>query len=303
MALLRVEAEKLSNNDLVAGIIEEIIDKDDLFALLPFVKTEGKAYVYNRENTISEGDFLDPVSDTVNEGAATFSEITAKLRVLAGDVDVDKFLMTTMGDTNNQLAIQLAQKAKGIARKFRRTLAIGDSGANAKEFDGVAVLNDAGQEIIAGANGAALTLSMLDELIDAVPNGADVIMMRSGTIRAYRALLRSSAGGTDAAMMQLENFNGRPIMTHNGVPIITNDFLPGDEVQGTENAACSVYAIRMNEVDGLHAIYGGDSAGIQVEDIGTVQNKDAVRYRMKWYVGTALKSTKSMARLKGVNNI
>lgn len=302
MALLRAEAEKLSNNDLVAGIIEEIIDKDDLFAVLPFVKTEGKAYVYNRENTISEGSFLDPVSDAVPEGAATFTEVTAKLRVLAGDVDVDKFLMATMGDTNNQLAIQLAQKAKGMARKFRRTLAIGDSVGNPKEFDGVAKLVDAGQEIEAGANGAALTLSMLDELLDSVPNGADAIMMRSGTARAYRGLLRTTAGGTDAAMMQLENF-GRPMLTHNGVPIIINDFLPGNEVQGTETAACSIYALRLNEVDGMHAIYGGDSAGIVLEDIGTVQNKDAVRYRMKWYVGSALKSTKSLARLKGLTNI
>ena len=60
MPLLKTEAEKLSNNDLVAGVIEEIIDREDLFAVLPFVKTEGKAYVYNRENTVSEGAFIDP---------------------------------------------------------------------------------------------------------------------------------------------------------------------------------------------------------------------------------------------------
>ena len=44
-------------------------------------------------------------------------------------------------------------------------------------------------------------------------------------------------------------------------------------------------------------------AGIAVEDIGTIQNKDAVRWRVKWYVGTALKATHSVARLKGVTNI
>lgn len=301
MALLKVEAEKLSNNDLVAGVIEEIIDKEDLFAVLPFVRTEGKAYVYNRENTLSEGAFLAP-NATITEEASTFTEVTTNLRILAGDVDVDKFLASTMSDTSDQLAIQLAAKAKGMARKFRRTLAIGDNGTNADEFDGIAQLNVAGQEIIAGANGAALTLSMLDELLDAVPNGADAIFMRPGTIRAYRNLLRTTSGGTDAAMMQLENF-GRPMLTHNGVPILTNEFLPGDEVQGTENAACSIYAIRMNEVDGLHALYGGESAGIVIENIGTVQNKDALRHRLKWYCGLALKSTKSMARLKGITNI
>lgn len=302
MPLLRAEAEKLSNNMLERGVIEEIIDKEDLFAVLPFQKIEGKAYVYNREATLSEGDFIDPVNDTVPEGAATFTEVTTKLRVLAGDVDVDKFLDATMGDHNPQKAVQIAQKAKGLARKFRRTLALGDSSVNTKEFDGVAQLCAADQVISAGTDGNALSLSMLDELLDAVPNGADVIMMRSGTIRAYRALLRST-GGLEPAHVMMENF-GRPMLTHNGVPIIVNDFLPGDEDQGTAvDSTCSIYAMRLNEADGLHAIYGGQSAGIVLEDIGTVQNKDATRTRLKWYCGTALKSTKSLARVKGVTNV
>ena len=301
MALLKVEAEKLSNNMLEAGVIEEIIDKDDLFAVLPFKKVEGKAYVYNRENALSEGAFIDPVSDTVAEGAATFTEITAKLRVLAGDVDVDKFLETTMGDTNSQKAIQIAQKAKGLARKFRSTIAIGDNGTNAKEFDGLSKLVAAGQTFSAGTNGAALTFGLLDQLLDKVPNGADVIIMREGTIRALRALLRAS-GGIEPAMIMMDNF-GRPVLTHSGIPVIVNNFLPGNETEGTNSTTASIYAARMNEVDGMTALYGGNNAGIVVEDIGTVQNKDASRTRVKWYCGTALKSTKSLARVTGITNI
>lgn len=301
MPLLKAEAQKLSNNQLEAGVIEEIIDKDDLFAVLPFMNVNSKAYVYNRENTISEASFIDPVNDTVPEGAATFTEVTAYLRVLIGDVDVDKFLDTTMSDTNSQRAVQIAQKAKGLARKFRRTLANGDNATNTDEFDGIVNLVDAGQTFAADTNGAALTLSMLDELLDMVPNGADVIIMRSSVIRAFRTLLRGS-GGTDAVMLQLDNF-GKPMLTHNGVPILVNDFLPGDETQGTSNVTCSVYAARLNEADGLHGIYGGPNAGITVEDIGTVQNKDATRTRVKWYCGTALKSTKSLARLTGITNV
>lgn len=300
MALLKTEAEKLSRNELVRGVIEEIITKDSVFNLLPFVPVNGKAYVYNRESTISEGDFLDP-NDTVNEGAATFAEVTTKLRILAGDVDVDKFLMETMGDTNDQLAIQIALKGKALGRKFQRTFVAGNSGTNAKEFDGVATLVAAGQTFAAATNGGALTLSMLDQLLDLVPNGADAIFMRSGTIRAYRDLLRT-VGNTDAAMLQLENFSA-PMLTHNGVPILVNDFLPGNETQGSSSVCCSIYAARMNELDGLHGIYGGSSAGIRVEEVGTVQNKDAWRVRLKWYAGLALKSTQSLARLKGITNI
>lgn len=301
MPLLKAEAEKLSNNQLEAGVIEEIIDREDLFAVLPFMKVIGKAYVYDRENTLSEADFLDP-NDAVNEGAATFTEVVAKLRILAGDVDVDKFLASTMNDTNDQVAIQIAQKAKGLARKFRRTLATGNATTDTKSFDGIARLVDADQKIAAGTNGNALTLTMLDELLDAVPNGADVLMMRAGTIRAYRALLRAS-GGLEPAHVMMENF-GRPMLTHNGVPIIINDFLPGDETQGSSvGNTCSIYAFRANETDGLHGIYGGDNAGIAVESIGTVQNKDAWRYRVKWYAGLALKSTKSLAVVHGVTNV
>ena len=157
MGLLKAEAEKLSNNSLEAGVIEEIIEKDDLFAVIPFKKVEGKAYVYDRENTISEATFIDPL-EAVTEGAATFTEVTAKLRILAGDVDVDSFLDATMSDTNNQKATQIASKSKGLARKFRRTLAIGNNGVNAKEFDGIATLTAAGQKIVAGANAILLQL-------------------------------------------------------------------------------------------------------------------------------------------------
>lgn len=300
MPLLKVEAEKLSNNQLEAGVIEEIIERDETFALLPFMQVTGKAYVYDRENTIASADFLDP-NDTVNEAASTFTQVTAVLRILIGDVDVDKFLQSTMGDTNNQLAVQLAAKAKGLARKFKDTFVNGSTLVDAKSFDGLARLVTAGQTIDVATNGGALTLSLLDQLADQVTLGADAFVMRPGTIRAYRALLRAT-GGTDAAMMEIPNF-GVPVLAHNGTPILRNDFLPANETLGSGTNLCSVYAVRMNEADGVHGIYGGNSAGVVVEDIGTVQNKDATRTRMKWYCGLVLKSTKSLARLRGVTNI
>jgi hypothetical protein len=311
MALLLAEAKKLSNNQLELGVVEEIIDKEDLFAVLPFMAINGKAYVYNRENTLSEGDFLDP-SGTVLEGAATFTEVTTTLRILIGDVDVDKFMQGTLSDTNNQKAIQIASKAKGLTRKFRRTLMIGDSSVTSQEFDGLDKIartittDDSTRTIFAdgsGAAGAALNFSMLDKLLDAVPNGADVLFMPESVIRAFRSLLRVTGGGTSAAEIMLPAF-GRPMLTHNGIPILTNNFIPVNETQGTSTGiTTSVYAARLNESDGLHGIYGGGTAGLVVEDIGTVQNKDSSRTRIKWYVGLVLKSTKSLARLKGLTNI
>lgn len=301
MPLLRAVAETLSQEDMLRGVIEEIVYRDDLLGLMPFSRTDGKALVYIRELTNSEGTFLE-VNDVVPEGTSTVEEVVTKLRIIAGDVDVDKFLDETMSDKNSQLALQIAMKAKGMATTFRRALVLGNNSTNAKEFDGIQKLvADTGNFFDAGVNGAAVSLSMLDELIDKLQGRRpDALMMRSGTLRALKALWRA-AGGNTGGMLQVDNF-GLSVPTHDGVPIILNDFIPV-VAQGTTANTCSIYALRLNEVDGLHGLYGGESAGIRVEDIGTVQNKDATRTRLKWYCGLALKSTISLAAVRGVTNV
>lgn len=299
MPLLRVEAEKLSQNQVVQGIIEEIITVNEMFGLLPFARVDGKAYLYKRESTLPTVSFLDP-SETVPESAATFEEVVTKLRILIGDVDVDKFLDETMSDTEDQLGTQIGLKVKAMARTYQNTVVNGNATSNPKEFDGLKALVTGGQTINVGVNGGALSLGLLDQLVDQVPNKPDFLMMRSGTRRAYVALLRA-AGGNTGAMIQHPNFDV-PVLAHNGVPIIVNDFLPGNETMGSGTNLCSVYAVRANELDGLHGLYGGAEAGIRLESIGTVPDKDSIRTRVKWYCGLALKSTKSVARLAGVSN-
>lgn len=301
MALLRTIAESLSNFDLEAGVVEEIIDSEALFEKLPFTRTDGKAYVYNREKTLAGGDWLDP-NEVISESASEVEEVTTKLRILIGDVDVDKFLMETMSDTNSQFTIQLAMKAKGMGRQYKDALVNGDNSANAKQFDGLnRIVKLEGREVEAATNGAALDLAMLDELLDEVKNGADFLMMRRGTLRAMKQLWRANGGNT-GGMMQINNF-GLMVPAHDGIPIIINDFIGGDETQGTNAETTSIYAIRANEADGLHGLFGGANAGMRVEDLGTVQNKDAIRTRLKWYTGLALKSTQSVCALRGITNI
>jgi len=298
MPLLKAEAEKLSNNTLLQGVVEEIIDRDAMFAMLPFSQVNSKALVYNRETTLSGADFIDP-NEVINEEASTFTEVTAKLRILAGDVDIDKFLIETMGDTNDQVVTQLQAKAKGVGRIFHAQVANGTAGT--KSFDGLPNLVDGGMTFGVDTDGGPITLELLDQLLDMVKNGADALVMRKGTWRAIRILLRAMGGNT-AQMVEIENF-GHPVPAFDGIPVIVNDFLAGDEALGTGTDLCSIYAVRFNESDGLHGIYGGSSAGMRVENVGTVQNKDSYRFRMKWYAGLVLKSTQSLARLQGVTNI
>lgn len=300
MPLLAAEAEKLSIEDRQRGVIEEIIDRDELFALFPFTETRDKTYSYVRENTPAEGEWFDAY-ETLEESASTFDPVSVDLKRIAGQVDIDNFQAEVQSNLNDQVAIQLAAKAKGMGRQFRRTLVNGDTAVNAKEFDGLRKLTPAGQTLTAGPNGASVSFAMLDELKDAVKLGADVLMMRQGTWRGIRALNRAM-GGNMADHIMLENF-GRPIKAYDGTPVIINDYLPTDEVQGTETASTSIYALRLNEADGFHGVFGGSAAGFRMEKIGLLEGKDATRWRMKWYVTAALKATHAVARVKGITNI
>lgn len=300
MPLLEAEALKLRQEDLQRGIIEEIIDRDELFALMPFVRANDLTYTYNREKTAAGGEWFSAYED-LEESASEFSQVSVNLKRLAGQVDLDNFSIEVLSSMNDQLAIQLSQKVKGLGRQFRDVLVNGDTAVEAKQFDGLRKLTPASQTIPVGANGGAISYAQLDELLDAVKLGADALMMRQGTWRAIRALNRTMGGNT-AEHVMIENF-GRPVPAYDGVPVIINDFLPVNEVQGTNNDTTSVYAVRLNEVDGFHGLFGGEAAGFRMEKIGLLQGKDVTRYRMKWYVAAALKATHSVARLQGVTNI
>lgn len=300
MPLLVEEAAKLSIEDKQRGVVEEMIDKDELFALLPFVKTKDKVFSYVREGELPNSDWYDPYED-IEESGAKFAEVETKIKVLAGQVDIDNFTAETQSALNDQVALQLAAKAKGLARNYRKNLIIGDSSVNPKQFDGLRKLVTPEQTIIAGTDGNPVSYSLLDELKDAVKLGADCLMMRSGTWRAIRELNRLHGGNTAETVM-VQNF-GLPIKAYDGTPVIINDYIPNDEVQGSETATTSIYALRLNEVDGFHGLYGGNAVGIRVDDVGLLEKRDARRWRLRWYCGAALRATHAVARIKGIKNI
>lgn len=293
MALTQVEAAKLTNDLLLRGVIETIVSESSVLQYLPFADVTGSAITYNRENAAPQVDWY-AVGDTWSESTPTFTQVTATLKILGGDADVDNFLQQTYADPNDLEAEIIQLKSKAVAYEFSQTFYDGDVGANAAEFDGLVNLVTAGQTLTAGANGAALTLDMLDELIDTVkPGRPDALLMAKRTRRKLSSLRRSSGNLLET---DVDAF-GRRALFYDGIPLLVDDFLPTTETQGTEIAASSVYAVKF----GRQGVMGLQNSGIQVERVGELETKDATRTRIKWYTGLALFGTLGLARLQGVN--
>ena len=294
MPMTLVEAAKLTQDVLLRGVIETIVYDSSVLQLLPFVDITGTALVYNREKTMPATSFY-AVGDTWSEGTPTWDKITAALTIMGGDADVDNFIQQTYANPNDIEAEAIQSRAKSIAHKWSDTFFNGDTGADAKSFDGLKKLVDATQTVAAGAGGAALTLDMVDQLIDLVkPGRPDALLMAKRTRRKLSSLRRASGNLLETG---LDAF-GRHVVSYDGVPILVDDWIPTNEVKGASGAVCSsIYAVKF----GAEGLTGLENGGVQIELVGELETKDATRHRLKWYSGLALYSIFGLARLEGIN--
>ncbi|RKI09718.1 phage major capsid protein [Corallococcus sp. AB030] len=298
------EAAKLSNNDLVAGIIENIVTVDRFFGVLPFEPVEGPAAVYNRENVLGDVQMLGVGGTISAKAATTFTQVTSPLKRIVGDAEVDNFIEATHSDTTDQLAVQVAGKAKAVGRKYS-SLLINGTGAN-DEFVGLLGLVSAGQTLTAGANGAPVSFDLLDELLDGVKakdGQVDFMMMHARTIRSLKALLRAQPGAGIIETLTLPS--GEEVLKYENVPIFRNDWIPTNQTQGSSTTSTSIVAGCLDDGSqrvGIAGLHAKKALGIQVKSIGESETKDESITRVKFYCGLAVYSDLALAVAKGVTN-
>ena len=294
MPLLLEDAAKLSNDMLQLGVIDTIVKESPILQMLPFMTIEGNSYKYTQENTLGSADFY-AVGGTWTESTATFAQQNATLAILGGDADVDNFIQRTASNLQDQRAIQVAKKAKAVAHKFETTFVYGDTAVDANSFNGVRkLISNSDQIVVAGANGAALTLAMLDDLIDRVRGGKpDILLMSKRSRRKLKSLMVASTHYVERG----ESSFGRQVMMYDGIPMEVSDFILDNETQGTSNACSTIYALSFGAEEALSGIYNG---GIEVVDVGQLETKDATRVRIRWYCGLALFNQLRSAKLVGV---
>jgi HK97 family phage major capsid protein len=293
MAITQADAAALSNDLLLRGVIETIVKESAILQYLPFMPVTGTAVRYNREETMPAATFH-AVGGTWTEATPTFTEHVATLKILGGDADVDNFLQSTYADANDIEAEVIASRAKAVAHAFSTAVFNGDSGTDPNSFDGLQTLMPAGQTVSMGANGGALTLARLDEMIDLVrPGKPDLLAMSKRTRRKLKDLRRTSGSVIETAVNQF----GQQVEVYDGIPIVVDDLVPNDEVQGTGTDCSSIWALKFGQ--GL-GVMGLEHGGITVERVGELEQKDATRHRIKWYCGLALFSELGAARLAGI---
>jgi hypothetical protein len=299
------ESAKLAQDQLIAGVIENVITVNRMFEVLPFEGIDGNALAYNRENALGDID-VEGVGDTIGaKAAATFTQVTSSLTTIVGDAEVNGLIQATRSsDGNDQTAIQIASKAKAAGRKYQDMLINGTGASN--EFEGLISLCAAGQTAATGANGGALSFAFLDELMDLVTDKdgqVDYFTMPARTLRSYMALLRALGGASISDVVELPS--GTQVPAYRSVPIFRNDWIPTNQTKGTGTNQTTVFAGTLDDGSMMHGIAGltaANAAGMQVVDVGESETKDEHIYRVKWYAGLANFSEKGLACADGITD-
>lgn len=299
------ESAKLSQDALIAGVIESVVSVNPIFEVMPFSDIEGNALGYNRENALGDVQYLGVGGTITAKAPATFTYVTSSLTTLLGDAEVNGLIQATRSNIQSQKAAQIASKAKSIARQFQDTMINGDGTSNT--FAGVLSLTPSSQKINTGANGSGLSFDILDQLLDAVKDKdgeVDYIMMPFRTRRSYFSLLRALGGASVNEVMTLPS--GRQVPMYRGVPIFVNDYIPTNQTVGTSSGVCtSIIAGTFDDGSYTHGISGltaTGSAGIRVEEVGTKETADETITRVKFYCGFANFSQLGVAVAPGITN-
>lgn len=304
MALTLVEAAKLNSGDVIkSSIIEMFARESDILRVLPFEGIEGNAIKYNREASLP-GIAFRGVNESFSESTGVLNPITEALVIAGGDLDVDRFIVQTQGAS--QRSVQEALKIKALAAGWTAKFIKGDSTTNPREFDGLQNRLIASQVIDAGATagGAALSLSAMDALIDAV-DGATHLIMSKAMARKFSAAARNV--NVAGYVTYTKDAFGRRVTAYNDLPILVaysanggDDILPFNEASASGAAtSTSIYAVALGE----GKLTGIQNGGMDVRDLGELQAAPVFRTRVEWYSGLALYHGRGAARLRYIGDL
>lgn len=295
-----LEHSKLMPNTVDSAVIEIFAEENPVLERLPFINIQGSAYTYNREHSLG-GIAFRGINESYTESTGVINPETETLTICGGDSDFDVALVA-MGNGGPDIRAEYdAMKAKALTLNWLKTFFDGDSSSDPREFDGLNRRLDGTTQELGTSGGAPLSLTAIDELIDAVSGRPDLLLMSKGMRRKVNALMRSA----DQAIEVVSDAFGRQIPAYASIPIGIveddnegNEILAFDEDDGAGNTDTgSIYAIRF----GLDALHGIQTSPLSSRDLGELDTAPKLRRRIEWYSSICIKHPHACARLRYIN--
>lgn len=314
MPVTLAEASKNTLEALQMGIIDEFRKSSFLLDNLTFDNSVSPVgggttmtYSYTRLETQPTAQFRE-VNTEYTPHEVTRSRHSVDLKIFGGSYQIDR-VIKDLGGIVNEVTLQSTQKVKAAVALFNDTVINGDSGVDAKAFDGLEVaLTGSSTEWIPTATidlsssaaidtGWAAFQDEFEEFLMTLDGKPSVIMANETAIAKIQAVARRAG----QYQVTKDNF-GQQIGSYNGIPLVdlgaksgTNDPVIPIGADGTT----SIYAARL-ALDGFHAVSTADGSPIKTwlpdyTTAGAVKTGE-----VEMLAAVALKATKAAAVMRNV---
>ena len=305
----------LANDDVKAGIYDNIITASELAPFLQFKSFSGNSLVYNRESTLGAA-ATHQIGDIWSDTEPTYTQKTASLAIVGVQHPLDRFAMQTIDNVQSQEAVLLSKMAKSVARKLEDLLLNGNSGGVSTEPEGLTSLLISDSRLLMMDDGSTpstiagdeteLTIDRLDAMIDMIELGKpDFLMMNKTMRRKITSLARATGSGV---ILNSADMFGHQYTLYNGIPIVINDYISNSEqyensAGWASSSATTIYALKTGEEkQGWTVIHNGAVLDPDIQRLGTKVDKNEDTYRMVVYLNAVLYSAKVCAGLAGIDS-
>lgn len=306
MAMTLLESAMYGTDVIRRGVITLMTERTPMLQRVPWETIKGNAYTYFVERSLP-GIAFRAVGDTWPQSTHIINPVTERIVIMGGEIFVDNFQLRTQGNRADIKAAAYKAKSRSLGLIFSEYFFEGDSTANVKVFDGIRARITGNQSILAGTNGAALTLDMMDQLGDTVIDPGESQLYMNKTLRRKITSLARSVGGQFTLLNTGPDALGKQVMKYNGIPIniierldSEGTFLDFDETAGSSNVTASIYLLRFGDefIRGIQ----GEGGSVEVKDFGEIQSAPGHLGRIEWYPGLTVQHPRAAARLRGILN-
>jgi hypothetical protein len=328
------EAQRLTQSQLIPGVVEEIIKRNNPVEKLPVALALGKSIKWNREKVTLEGSVLNvDIGDKMTWASSVeYTPKESELKRKAIARVLDNFIADVYGTINNYEAQMLWEVKKGMMIALGDALIYDDETFNSKQIQGMHAW--AAENCTGGASdgkldidmgGAALSTYAMRTLVNEMKGSFDYwlfppeIALRVDAAYEERGFtgLASATAGTMMGFTRAINEAGAIMYYYAGKPILRSDFLVAEELdtgRGTtarakysSNKAYSIFAVKGGDIfagnNGLCLAFGNpemQSKLYKVEYFDKLEDYDAKGIRLITYTTSLLGSKLSLGRIHDI---
>jgi HK97 family phage major capsid protein len=243
---------------LVDRVLQELIEVNNpIRQNLTRKPGSGSEWILNQRTARGTGGFVNDTEEPTDTNSAYAQKTFPYKTIKRGKVTRK---LQAVGKSLLDIEAEEVNSSLQVVRDTEENALInGDTATNPKEFNGLRKLVPPTQTVVAGVNGAPLSLDLMDEAIDLNRGNVDMIIMSKKANRKLNALLQAQQRFVDMTQVK----GGFRVQVYNGIPIFRSIFVSDAQTQGTATDATDVYFLDSS------AIWIGELTPIRMARLAT----------------------------------